>query len=324
MRKARLKLEGETAVYHCIGRVVGGELLLGDVEKEKLRELIWLYAEFCGVEIITYCLMSNHFHLLVRVPEKVEISDRELVRRVRRLYGRKSALVQMIETHFKNHGAVPEDLRQALTRRMGDISFFMKELKQRYTRWHNQQTNRFGTLWAERFKSVIVEDEAQTVAAVAGYIDLNPVRAGLVQDSKDYRFCGLAEALAGGRKAQQGIASFHPSGSWNSVARTYREHLFLRSAASGHSGKAALEKETIRRLLEQGAELAQAEVLRLRIRYFSDGLVLGSQAFIERLFNNNRHHFGAKRKDGARRLKALGKALNDLRVARDLRVGAVG
>ncbi len=56
----------------------------------------------------------------------------------------------------------------------------MKELKQRFSRWYNRQTGRFGTLWAERFKSVLVEDHPANVETLAAYIDLNPVRAGLV------------------------------------------------------------------------------------------------------------------------------------------------
>ena len=79
MRMARIKVAGESAVYHCISRVVGGQMLLDDLGKEKLTELLGRLADFCGVEVITYCMMSNHFHLLVRVPARVELSDAELL-----------------------------------------------------------------------------------------------------------------------------------------------------------------------------------------------------------------------------------------------------
>jgi len=62
-------VKGQTAVYHCMTRVVGGEGLLDDVEKEVLRKQLWKVADFCGVEVLTYCVMSNHFHVLVRVRE---------------------------------------------------------------------------------------------------------------------------------------------------------------------------------------------------------------------------------------------------------------
>jgi putative transposase len=207
----RLKISGRSAVYHCIARVVGAQFLVHDSAKEKLRILLWQYAEFCGVEIVTYCVMSNHFHVLVRVPETVSCSDAELVGKARRFYGKKSPLVQTMEKHFEKHGVVPEDLRESLMARMGDVSIFMKEVKQRFSKWYNKQTNRFGTMWAERFKSVLVQDNVDTLSTVAMYVDLNPVRAGLVADPKEYRFCGYAEAVVGNEAARQGIIGFHQS-----------------------------------------------------------------------------------------------------------------
>ena len=68
---------------------VGGELLLGDSEKEKFRQLMWRHANFSGVEIIDYCVMSNHFHLVVKVPGENHPSDQELLRRVHTFYGKK-------------------------------------------------------------------------------------------------------------------------------------------------------------------------------------------------------------------------------------------
>jgi len=81
MRMARIKVSGRGAVYHCISRVVGGQMLLGSLEKEKLRELLWQQAAFSGVQLVTYCLMSNHIHLLVRVPGEVVATDAELLAR---------------------------------------------------------------------------------------------------------------------------------------------------------------------------------------------------------------------------------------------------
>jgi len=62
-------------------RTVNGERLFQDREKEVLRKMLWQVADFCGVDVLTYCVMSNHFHVLVRVPEQVEVSDTELLRR---------------------------------------------------------------------------------------------------------------------------------------------------------------------------------------------------------------------------------------------------
>jgi len=284
MRMARIKITGRGAVYHCISRVVGGQMLLGSLEKENLRELLWQQAEFSGVEIVTYCLMSNHVHILVRVPGQISASDGELVARAEKFYGRKSLYVQTLQKAIEKQGALPDDLRAGLRERMGEVSVFMKELKQRFSKWFNKERNRFGTLWAERFKSVLVEDQPGVVQAVAAYVDLNPVRAGLVKDPKDYRWCGYAEAVAGREAARRGLASFHRSTEWAEVGREYREVLLVTSGTAGRSGKVVLDPEEIRRELKREGTLTMGQVLRLRVRYFTDGVVLGSRNYVNGIF----------------------------------------
>ena len=56
-------MKGQSAVYHCVTRVVAGEMLLDNQSKEVLRKQIWYMAQFCGLEILTYCIMTNHFHV---------------------------------------------------------------------------------------------------------------------------------------------------------------------------------------------------------------------------------------------------------------------
>ncbi|MBX3732949.1 MAG: transposase [Verrucomicrobiae bacterium] len=78
MRMARMKVkaeEGRVGVYHCISRVVGGQRLLDDLCKEKLAEILLKLARFCGIEIITYCMMGNHFHLLPARPGSADMPN---------------------------------------------------------------------------------------------------------------------------------------------------------------------------------------------------------------------------------------------------------
>ena len=64
-----------------------GSGFFGDAEMEVLRKMIWQVADFSGVEVLTYCVMANHFHVLVRVDRDAkEISDAELLRRYQVLY----------------------------------------------------------------------------------------------------------------------------------------------------------------------------------------------------------------------------------------------
>ena len=199
MRKPRFKLPPEsTAVFHCISRIVAGDFLLASHPvKETLREMMRRQAAFCGVRIITYSLMSNHFHILVRIPPQPDLSDRDLLERIKAFYGMRAPETLQIAQIFADGGSLRERERIRLLKRMNDVSVFMKELKQRFSVWFNRKHERFGTLWAERFRSILVEDKTSVVRTVAAYIDLNPVRAGLVEDPAKYRFCGYGEAAAG-------------------------------------------------------------------------------------------------------------------------------
>ena len=87
---------------------------------------------------------------------------------------------------------------------MGDVSIFMKELKQRFSIWYNRSHGRFGTLWAERFRSVVVEGRPFALQTVAAYIDLNPVRANLCQDSEGFSLLWLCGSGRGIRKRRAG------------------------------------------------------------------------------------------------------------------------
>ncbi|MCU0778448.1 MAG: chemotaxis protein CheW, partial [Akkermansiaceae bacterium] len=62
--------------------------------------------------------------------------------------------------------------------------------------------------------------------------------------------------------------------------------------------------------------------LRCRVRYFTDGAIIGSKEFVNAAFESARERFGAKRKDGARRMRGSGQAATGvLWTVRDLRVG---
>ncbi|MFQ3243215.1 MAG: putative transposase [Lentimonas sp.] len=85
-RLRRAKLSGVRVTYHAMSRTVGNAFLFEDREKEMLRKMIWKVADFCGVEVLTYCIMSNHFLVLIQVPCVDSVSDVELLRRFKVLY----------------------------------------------------------------------------------------------------------------------------------------------------------------------------------------------------------------------------------------------
>ena len=290
---------------------------LDNQAKEKLREQLWYVARFCGVEILTYCIMTNHFHVLVRVPRRQPVNDRELLVRFSQLYGREKGRVNAFEAVLKKGGKEAQAAREKLLARMGDVSTFIKELKQRFSNWYNRTYHRYGTLWAERFKSVLIEDNAVCLSTVAAYLDLNPVRAGLVEDPKDYSYCGYAEAVGGMVEARAGLAQALGIRSTKTALSAYKEILFPKGSGPSQEEGEHLDREEIRKVVEAGGKFPIAQVLRLRVRYFSDGLVLGSKDFVNEVFEMNRSQFGKSRTSGARPM--LGLKDSGMMVMRDLR-----
>lgn len=290
MRGRRLKVNGSDAIYHCMTRTVNGARLFGDREKEVLRKMIWQVADFSGVEILTFCILSNHFHVLVEVPKLDELPDAELMRRYKVLYPKptkyQEASIKVLERDLAAGGEEAEAVRHRLTIRMGDVSEFMKTVKQRFSIWFNKSHDRYGTLWADRFKSVLVEGSGNPLQAMAAYIDLNSVRAGIVEDPKDYRFCGYAEAVVGENKAADGLLRIWADriGVKKTTANALKAHRTLIFGNGGDpwevKGRVIDRKIVAKVIEEQDGVLPRATVLRCRIRYFSEGAILGSAEYV--------------------------------------------
>lgn len=298
---------------------------------------------FLGVRVLTFCLMSNHFHLLVEVPDPDSLpplTTAELRRRLALLYDGKRLRelrdeLDRAEAAARCSTSSPW-LNEILARyeaRMADLTVFLKELKQRFAQWYNLRNDRCGILWEDRFKSVLVDGEDEhALMTMAAYIELNPVRAGLVNDPKDYRWCGYAEAVAGRRTARSGLIRMHTrtrawqgrGQTWRHVAPTYRIHLFgkgeQRTGAPNltKSPRRGIDPKLVAQVIEsEGGHLALHELLRHRARYFCDGVVFGRSAFVEKIFESRREQFSSKRKSGARKMR--GGDWQDLSTMRDLR-----
>jgi REP element-mobilizing transposase RayT len=365
MRQRRLKAPdgafSDTAYYHCVSRVVNRDFVFGTAEKEALVRLMRMYERFCGVRVVTFCVMSNHFHLLVGVPKKPEVmpSNAQLVTIVRESLGDLEAtrLEDDLEQVAKaGAGAASVALAQAAVRerylrRMWDISLFMKTLKQRFTQWFIKEHERKGTLWEDRFRSVLLESAWEPLRAMAAYIDLNPVRAQLVADPKDYRWSGYGAAMGGDAAALAGLQELErvedagvaadileqrraqraertPRQVKKQVLERHRVLLYGRGEQRGvgKDGRALRQgftREAARQVVAEGGRLPGSEYLRCRVRYFTDGAVIGSRSYVNGVFGALRERFGATRKTGARLLRGLARE-ERLYALRDVKAGGVG
>jgi len=325
MRKPRILGRSTTNYYHLMSRVVSGSYLLKDEEKTFFRNTMRRLEAFMGVKVLTYCIMSNHFHILAEVPGITTLPDDELLRRIEQFYKKEDAKMRLEE--YEEAKKLADETgndrklnawRKGYLDRMGSLSIFGKELKERFTRWYNWKNNREGAFWSARFKSVLVENSESALSTMSAYIDLNPVRAKMVTDPKKYRFCGYGEAVAGGKSAQSGICAWAQMNrrddkkvSWSVASTMYRTHLFVEGDGSG------IDPEEVKKVLDAGGKLSTKELLYCRIRYFSNGLAIGSKAFVENVFNTHREWFSENRTSGARKIR---NAEDPFFCLRDLRI----
>jgi hypothetical protein len=139
----------------------------------------------------------------------------------------------------------------------------------------------------------------------------------MVEDPANYRFCGYGAAMGGDMRCRKGIMRIMGMDSWEEAAAAYRLFLMKRGHIEVYGKSGKISRELLLKTLKQKGELPRSELLLLRVRYFSDGLVLGSELFVDKVFHQYRSHFGEKRKSGARPLRGF--SGSGLHVIRDLR-----
>jgi putative transposase len=179
MRQPRLKFTLESAYHHAMNRIAGPKDVypFDDIDKEYFVQLIQELSRFFTLDILSYCIMGNHYHILLHAP--IDMTDPiETAERHNAFYKKCPHKIELKPDHTRRIET------EAL--RMRDISEFIKILQQRFTCWFNKRHNRRGALWQGRFKNTILEG-GQDLICCYKYVELNPVRAKLVYNPEDYR-----------------------------------------------------------------------------------------------------------------------------------------
>ena len=193
MRKARYKLKGE-GYYYLRTETLGGMIRFSAEEREFLMRLAVRASEFTGVDVLECAVLPTGIQLVVVADpkERADTGAAELVARYRALYGGAVGCLgydaDQLEQVLAKGGADAREARRVLLARMHDISQLMKTIKQRFTSWYNRRHNRRGTLWTDRFQSVLLEPQPNTVGWYRASVQSAPVRAGEVFDPYDYRW----------------------------------------------------------------------------------------------------------------------------------------
>ncbi len=344
------------AYFHVVSRVVDRRYIFGDSQKAKFLEYMRRYELFCKVQVLGYCLMDDHFHIIVDVPGRPaeRPSQEALLHHVKETLGQTihdqyqdridfwsqqlligeqrelpegrgdglespldAIIPQMSDLAAYAHAQL-EKVSRDIWRRMYDVSQFIFSLKQQFSHWYNKQSNRVGTLWEERFRATLIQPGA-AVAEVVAYVDLNPVRAGLVGDAKDYPWSQIGAAVGGDARARHAIMLLSEKPGWlerGEVNSAVSSHLsgvlpvsrmemplllmcLLLERRGGQRGRGPDDLDPQGYLLPN-PNPASVSYVTGPLRSFVRGGAIGDSAYLEDLFKANRDQFGPKRRSAAR------------------------
>lgn len=177
-------------VYHCISRCVRREGLLRPVQRKQwIVERLEFLASLMAVDVVSFAVMDNHVHLLLRIrPEIVRTwSDREVAeRRLALLVNRKARKRAGIapgspptDGEVRAILGTPRLLRRA-REDLSSLGFFHRLLKEPCARAWNREDGVTGHFWEGRFLSPRVLDP-EALLRVSRYVELNEVRAGVAK-----------------------------------------------------------------------------------------------------------------------------------------------
>jgi REP element-mobilizing transposase RayT len=174
----------------------------------RIRELASIFA----IDVAAYSVMSNHYHIVLRVDEErtADWTEEEVLRRWTQLFTG-PLLVQRYLTVARDDMSDSERSRvgewvETYRERLHDLSWFMRVLNETVARMANAEDECTGRFWEGRFKSQALLDE-QAVLMAMSYVDLNPIRAGMAETPEQSAHTSVkqrVEDLAGGKEGPSG------------------------------------------------------------------------------------------------------------------------
>jgi len=265
-------------VYHIMSRTALDGFPMKDDEKDYLLKLMKQFSRLYLVEILGFCCMDNHFHLLVRMLPDSDFTDEEIQRRFEQFHADAG----------DGKSCVPEDL-PGLRKKLSTLSDFVREIKLGFTRFYNREHKRRGFFWGGRFKSVIVEN-GETLINCLAYIDLNPVRAGIVEKPEEYRWNSIGYHIQTENRddflsLDFGLKVF---GILDSAARLkeYQRFLYETGAMNKKRGEEIRQEES-----QKARKAFRVDRFKSRTRYFSDACIIGSKEFVRSNYERIKHLF---------------------------------
>ena len=310
-RTARLKVTEGPGWYHLWARAAtyDGEFPLERSGcKRKLVELLLHYAAAYCCRLAGWCVMGNHWHTVLQMEAVGRLRRDELLRRARLLYPGTKGREMIARWGVKEW--------RRLHRRLFDVSELMRNVQAAFARWYNDTYGRRGRFWAERFGSTVLEGEAAVLDALL-YVELNSVRAGLVQKPEDYEYSSIYMRRTGRSRELVTLEELVGVEGRRAAMREYMNVLYCRGSIPTREGQARIPERVLDR--ERSRGFRQPGMFLKRLSYFAGGVVVGTEVLVrqhlERLRRKGRY---AQRRNPIRHLEGVHFSLREQRGARRL------
>jgi REP element-mobilizing transposase RayT len=286
----------QKTVYHVISRTALDGFPLKEVEKDFMLDLIKHFSALYFTEILGFCLMGNHFHLLMKMIPDCRFTDDQIKKRFEKFYG---------DTREFAEGQIPY-----WREKLSSLSEFVREIKVGFARYYNRRHNRRGYFWGDRFKSVIV-DKGETLVNCLAYIDLNPLRAGIVDRPEDYRWSSIGYHIQTENRDQFlstdfGLKEFNVKSKKERI-RLYRRYLYEAGALNRPDKvqTGVIDPKIVAKERKKGFEISRISRFRYRTRYFTDSGIIGSKEFVAGNYQRFKHLFYSKHEKKPKPIKGL-------------------
>ena len=271
-RQARVRIEEkESGVYHLCSRVAGpkGWYPLSEaINQQKLLDLIKFYTAGYQCKVYGFCIMGNHYHLIIEFLKPGKLSAKFLKEKALAFYPKSEAHIDLWNP----------DKWEKFEKRLFDVSEFMRSLNRAFTNWYNVKYHYRGPFWADRFKSTILHGK-QALQECMLYVDLNPVRASLVEHPEDYVGSSCHLRLIGKDKWLVNINMLIRGENRKEALKYYRQLLYERGSLTQRPGKNQITREIYREMKK--SDYRPRGVYQKKLNYFVNGVMIGSKIQIE-------------------------------------------
>ena len=271
-RVARFKIESGEAWYHLHARVAGhkGEYPLArPAVMRRLIDTIEHFSRIYFCEVAAFSIPGSHYHLVTKFEAERPVSREELREKTRLMYPSKFSQDQI--------DLWSEEQWEHYRRRLFDVSEYMRNIQGAFARWYNHSFQRRGKFWGDRFKSVYLQDK-QAVLDCMLYVELNPVRAGLVERPEEWAGSSIYLRELGKDSWLSPLREFLDQRTKMKALEEFRQLLYYRGSVPTKVGQAAIPQEILEKEIARGFKTRG--MYRKRLGYFVDGLAIGSEEFL--------------------------------------------